>query len=241
MQHHDVKNSENVRQYPLQSWDLSLQQGLDGADPGTPLLSTYPPTSLLVTNFGATSATLSLLPRPANLPKNHELPHLSELFPQGRGCYQPPGQPASTGLLHLPLSRLLFQLWQCGSAWHGPLLPRVGQGEAWGHRVSLKSSKTSTVATFFSRMCWNLPKMSGVKFRMPWKLPWPWRRTWTRLFWICMTWTLPAQTLFSVTSWRTISWMKRWNSSRRWATTLLKSAGWLAPRLGHVSLRKVHP
>lgn len=41
-----------------------------------------------------------------------------------------------------------------------------------------------------SRTCRSLPRMSGVKLGMPWKLPWSWRRIWTRSLQIC----LPAQT-----------------------------------------------
>jgi hypothetical protein len=44
--------------------------------------------------------------------------------------------------------------------------------------------------------------MNGVNPRKPWVLPWPWRRTCTRLPWVFNPWVLPAQTLISVTSWK---------------------------------------
>lgn len=50
------------------------------------------------------------------------------------------GQPASEGLLHLPLWAL-FQPGQHGSGGHGPLLPQVGQGEARGYGAALEDAK----------------------------------------------------------------------------------------------------
>lgn len=44
----------------------------------------------------------------SQLPISHKLPNWSESSQKGRGCHSPPSQHASSGLLHLPLSRLLF-------------------------------------------------------------------------------------------------------------------------------------
>ncbi|XP_067581525.1 zinc finger MYM-type protein 6 isoform X3 [Pseudorca crassidens] len=59
------------------------------------------------------------------LPVNQELPDWSELFHQGGGLRQSPGQPASAGLLHVPLSEHPFPPWSCGSGECGPLLPSL--------------------------------------------------------------------------------------------------------------------
>lgn len=96
---------------------LLLQQCLDGTEPGTPLLpaSDYPPTSFPIANFRTFSAIPGLWDQPALcfelnslLPNNHELSDPSELFHRSGGRYQLPGQPASAGLLHLPLSGFYF-------------------------------------------------------------------------------------------------------------------------------------
>lgn len=96
---------------------LLLRQCLDRTDAGTPLASYCPPTFFPATSFGIShSAILGLPDQPT--PRfelnslfliNHELPSWSELFHPGGGLRQPPDQHASTGLLHLPLSGLLFQ------------------------------------------------------------------------------------------------------------------------------------
>ena len=84
---------------------------------GTPLspASYYPPNFFPVATFGIShSAILGFqdLPTPVFelhtlLPINHELPDLSELF-QVEAWRQLPDPHASVGLLHLPLSGLLF-------------------------------------------------------------------------------------------------------------------------------------
>ncbi|TKC44403.1 hypothetical protein EI555_007278 [Monodon monoceros] len=50
----------------------------------------------------------------------------SELFHRGGGRSELPGQHASAGPLHLPLSGLLFRPQRCGSGRRGPLLQQVG-------------------------------------------------------------------------------------------------------------------
>jgi hypothetical protein len=108
-----------------------LQQCLEGTDTVTPSLS--------ATNFFGlfspvtTSGTISpsqhrfvcvcvcvcVCVVTSVLTTNHNLAHWSELFHQGGGWCQPPGQFASAGLLHLPLSGLLISmvtmwLWRAG-------------------------------------------------------------------------------------------------------------------------------
>ena len=93
---------------------LLLPQGLNSTDPGTPLCSSLPPASNLFSSRNlriSHSAILAQWDQPAPLfglnsllPINHELPDSSELFQRGGGRRQPPGQHASAGLLHLPLS-----------------------------------------------------------------------------------------------------------------------------------------
>ena len=96
---------------------------------------------------------------------NHELPGSSELFQRGGSLRRPP-EHASAGLLHLPLSGLLFQPWQqgYGRVWttFSANWPRRS-ARAW--RVSWKC-KTSSVASLSSRTCRSHIKMSGVKPRM---------------------------------------------------------------------------
>ena len=119
---------------------LLLQQCLDGTDPGMPFApaSDHPPTLFPVTTFGVShSSILGHRDQPTPffelnslLPINRELPDSSELFHRGVGRRQPPSQHASAGLLHLPLSGLLFRPRRCGSGGRGPLFPRIGQREA---------------------------------------------------------------------------------------------------------------
>ena len=59
------------------------------------------------------------------LPINHKFPDSSELFHWGGGHCQPPGQHTSAGLLHQPLSGLLFWPQRRGSGGHGPLFLRM--------------------------------------------------------------------------------------------------------------------
>ena len=136
---------------------LLLQQCLDGTDPGSPFppASDHPPTfgvshsSIHPPTFGVShSAILSHRDQPTPffesnslLPINHELPDSSELFHRGGGRRQPPGQHTCAGLLHLPLSGLLFRPRRCGSGGRGPLFPRIGRREAQEHRASLENAK----------------------------------------------------------------------------------------------------
>ena len=93
---------------------LLLQQCLGRTDPGTPLplASDHPPTIFPATTFRTNqSAILSLWDQPTPFVElssllliNHELPDFSELFYPGEDRHPPPGEPASAGFLHLPLS-----------------------------------------------------------------------------------------------------------------------------------------
>ena len=76
--------------------------------------SNYPPTFFPVATSGVShSAVHAHQDQPpffnALLPTNHELPDPSELFYRGGGRRQPPGEHATAGRLHLPLSGLLFR------------------------------------------------------------------------------------------------------------------------------------
>ena len=68
---------------------------------------------------------------------------------------------------------------KCGSAGRGLLLAttELAEEKHEGYERHL-SCKTSTVATFFSRMRQSRVKMSAVKLRTPKKPPGPWGRTW---------------------------------------------------------------
>ena len=76
--------------------------------------------------------------------------------------------------------------------WHGPHFPPDWSGEARGCWVSQKC-KTSSAAALSFRTCRRCLKMSGVKSRMVWKLPFSWR-AWNRPFSTYMAWGLPMQT-----------------------------------------------
>lgn len=124
---------------------------------------------------------------------NHKLRDSSLLFYQCGGCNQLHGQPASAGLLRLPLSRLLFRRQSHGHGEHGLLLFKMAQEKYKGVEHLLKmQNQCSDVLS--SRTGSNCLKMSRVAAWMPQKLPWPWRRTRTRPFWTCMPWVLPSQT-----------------------------------------------
>ena len=97
---------------PVPQICLLLQQCLDGTDPGTPLApaSDHSPTFFPVPTFGVSHSAIlghqdQLTPffeLNSLLPITPELPDSSELFHQGGGRHQLPGQHASAGLLHLP-------------------------------------------------------------------------------------------------------------------------------------------
>ena len=91
---------------------LLLQQGLDGTNLGTPLLSNYAPPSFLITTFETSSASetsqhcfcFCFFYLDSSLPNNHELPNSKELIHQGGGCRQTPSQHASVGASYTYLS-----------------------------------------------------------------------------------------------------------------------------------------
>ena len=209
---------------------LLPQQCLEGTDQGHPFFQ--PPTNLLsrclLRNHGSHL-------RPANtsfefnslLVSDHELSNPLALFHRGGGHCQLPGQAASAGLLHLPLSGCLFWLQRCGSGGHGPLLPWVGWGEAWGIKWLLKMQNQPGGHTS-SRTCWGLPKMYRVTLGPPWKPFWSWRRT--RIGPCGSVWPgfYPHTHLCDFLE--NQSWMRRLNSSRRSVTTWLTSGAWPAPR-----------
>ena len=102
---------------------------------------------------------------------NHELPDLSELFHHHEGNCQLPGQYASVGLLHLPLSGLLFWRGRCG-----PLFQWIGWIDLREAQVTESLQKMQNKHS----CCRRHLKMSGIKSRMVWKPPFSWRKTSTR-------------------------------------------------------------
>ena len=125
------------------SADLSLQQYLDGTDPQTPLAPTshHPPTLLTVETFRMSHWAI-----PSHWDKstpffelnslimiNHELPD-HQNYSWGGGCHQLPGQYASVGFRHLPLSG-----WVCVCAWVS-----ISTGKMWLWRVWATFSANGT-------------------------------------------------------------------------------------------------
>lgn len=84
----------------------------------------------------------------------------------------------------------------CSSWGLGPLRPRLDQGEAQGARYLLKMQNQCKGHTYFSGQAEATPTVSEVKPWTWWKPQWPWKRTGTRQFGMCMPWVPPAQTPF---------------------------------------------
>lgn len=119
--------------------------------------SSHPPTSYPATTLGS---IFSAIPWPRDqpthfvklcslLPINHkQLPDLTELFQGGGGCRQMLGQHASTGLLYLPFSRLLFRPWRCGSRGQGGPSPGLAEEKRAGPSLLKMWSRRA-------RLCWD--------------------------------------------------------------------------------------
>ncbi|KAJ8791027.1 hypothetical protein J1605_021121 [Eschrichtius robustus] len=82
------------------------------------------------------------------LPTNRELPDSPEKVHLGGGRSQLPAQPASAGLLHLPLSGLPLSPRRCGSRGPGPRLLRVAKEKHQGAGCLLKMQNQCRHALF---------------------------------------------------------------------------------------------
>ena len=145
------------------------------------------------------------------------------------------------GLLHLPLSGLLVPPRGCGLEGVGHFVHKLVKRKQAEHLLKMQIQWVQWSCSLLGCAEAFLHKSSGVKLSTPRKPPRPWGGTRDRPFGVCKPWVQPSQTLISVTSCRTTSWKRRWNSPRRW-TSWLTSTGWLAPGwAGRVSLGKAHP
>lgn len=76
----------------------------------------------------------------------------------------------------------------CSSRGLGPLLPQLDQGEAQGAQYLLKTQNQCKGHSYFLGQAEATPIISEVKLWTWWKPQWPWKRTWTRQFGMCMPW-----------------------------------------------------
>lgn len=113
----------------------------------------------------------------SRIPQNYSTEVEANTWPT---CICKPPTPTS---LWASISTML--LWRAWAAF-----PGIGRGEARGRRAFWKC-KTSAAAALYSRKCWSLPKMSGVKPKVLWEPPSSWRRIWTQPLCTCMPWVLP--------------------------------------------------
>ena len=155
---------------------------------------------------------------------NHELPDPPELFRKGQSCNHPPGQPASVGFLYISLS-LGFHS-NCKS------VAARGTGKTQWCHTSLEDSKLGL---------WLSLLLGHAEAASRWVGSQPW----------CQGRDLeprgnpesgPAVNLQALgsahrdahlTSWRNVSWLTRWSSSRRTTTWQTPQAslrqGWVRP------------
>ena len=83
--------------------------------------------------------------------------------------------------------------------------------------------------------------MNGVTFRMPWMLPWSWRRTRNRPVWTCQPWVLPALGS-ACTHAHLCDFLENHfldeevKLIKKMGDTWPNFAGWPGPRLGWVSI-----
>ena len=152
---------------------------------------------------------------------NREPPDSVELFHTGGG---------RCPLVNLLLSGPLLPRRRCGSGGCRPLFLWIGQGEAWACPSSLENAKPWGSRALF-RTHRSHPKKNGVKLRRLRELPFSWRRTRTRTFWIRMPWVLPTRPHLCAFPESPVLG-EQVKHTNEMTTTWLHSAGWLIPRLG---------